>query len=552
MSNFLRLLAIQRVLISHGLDEIIFATHLLRPVRFLFYILPWNWFSKNKQKRAVRMRLMLDELGPIYVKLGQILSTRRDLIPEDIADEFAKLQDNVAPFPGGIARKIIEDAYGCNISDVFLKFNEVPLASASVAQVHSATLKDGRDFIIKVIRPEIEKLIRKDLDLLQLLAEKAERYNKNAKSLKFTGVVKEFEKTIFNELDLQREASNASQLYRNFRDERRYHVPRIDWELTRSNVLAIERVEGISIRDINALKVASIDLKCLAEFVVEIFFTQVFRDNFFHADMHPGNIFVVPGKEKELPIIKVIDFGIMCSLTEYDQHYLADNLVAFLNRDYNRVAVLHIKSGWVPSETRTDELEGAIRTVCEPLLDRPIHEISLGELLQRLFQIARSFDVEILPQLVLLQKTIINIEGIVRQLHPHLDLWETARPEMERWMSERMGVRGLIKGTILNLPRVIERLPELPNRAIDLIDKIYDGKIEMENKSEEIHKLREEMKIYNRKTILSVIGSGLILSSSIIYALNNTTHGAMISVPLASWVLGLFGLIFIYISWREK
>ena len=552
MSNFLRLLAIQRVLISHGLDEIIFATHLLRPVRFLFYILPWNWFSKNKQKRAVRMRLMLDELGPIYVKLGQILSTRRDLIPEDIADEFAKLQDNVAPFPGEIARKIIEDAYGCNISDVFLKFNEVPLASASVAQVHSATLKDGRDFIIKVIRPGIEKLIRKDLDLLQLLAEKAERYNKNAKSLKFTGVVKEFEKTIFNELDLQREASNASQLYRNFRDERRYHVPRIDWELTRRNVLAIERVEGISIRDINALKVASIDLKCLAEFVVEIFFTQVFRDNFFHADMHPGNIFVVPGKEKELPIIKVIDFGIMCSLTEYDQHYLADNLVAFLNRDYNRVAVLHIKSGWVPSETRIDELEGAIRTVCEPLLDRPIHEISLGELLQRLFQIARSFDVEILPQLVLLQKTIINIEGIVRQLHPHLDLWETARPEMERWMSERMGVKGLIKGTILNLPRVIERLPEFPNRAIDLIDKIYDGKIEMENKSEEIHKLREEMKIYNRKTILSVIGSGLILSSSIIYALNNTTHGAMISVPLASWVLGLFGLIFIYISWREK
>ena len=552
MSKFLRLLAIQRVLISHGLDEIIFATHLLRPVRFLFYILPWNWFNKNKQKRAVRMRLMLDELGPIYVKLGQILSTRRDLIPEDIADEFAKLQDNVAPFPGEIARKIIEDAYGCNISDVFLKFDEVPLASASVAQVHSATLKDGRDFIIKVIRPGIEKLIRKDLDLLQLLAEKAERYNKNAKSLKFTGVVKEFEKTILNELDLQREASNASQLYRNFRDERRYHVPRIDWELTRRNVLAIERVEGISIRDINALKVASIDLKCLAEFVVEIFFTQVFRDNFFHADMHPGNIFVVPGKEKELPIIKVIDFGIMCSLTEHDQHYLADNLVAFLNRDYNRVAVLHIKSGWVPSETRIDELEGAIRTVCEPLLDRPIHEISLGELLQRLFQIARSFDVEILPQLVLLQKTIINIEGIVRQLHPHLDLWETARPEMERWMSERMGVKGLIKGTILNLPRIIERLPELPNRAIDLIDKIYDGKIEMENKSEEIHKLREEMKIYNRKTILSVIGSGLILSSSIIYALNNTTHGAMISVPLASWVLGLFGLIFIYISWREK
>ena len=552
MSQFLRLLSIQKVLISHGLDEIIFATHLLRPIRFIFYILPWNWFTKNKQSRAVRIRLMLEELGPIYVKLGQILSTRRDLIPEDIADQFAKLQDNVPPFPGETARKIIEDAYGCSIDDVFLEFSETPLASASVAQVHSATLKDGRDFIIKVIRPGIESVIRKDLDLLHLLAQKAERYNKNAKSLKFTGVIKEFEKTIFNELDLQREASNASQLHRNFENETRYYVPKIDWELTKRNVLAIERIEGIPIRDIDSLKVANIDLKCLAEFGVEIFFTQVFRDNFFHADMHPGNIFVTPGEKKELPIIKVIDYGIMCSLTEFDQHYLADNLVAFLNRDYHRVAVLHIQSGWVPRETRVDELEGAIRTVCEPLLDRPIHEISLGELLQRLFQIARRFDVEIMPQLILLQKTILNIEGIGRQLYPQLDLWETARPEMERWMSERMGVKGFIKGAMLNLPRVIERLPELPNKTIDLIDKLYEGKIEMENKSYEIHKLRKEMKIYNRKIIISVIGSGFILSSSIIYAMNNTIHGTIFSIPFASLILGFFGLIFIFFSWKYK
>ena len=552
MPQFLRLLVIQRVLISHGLDEIIFATHLLRPVRFIFYILPWNWFNKNKEKRAVRIRLMLEELGPIYVKLGQILSTRRDLIPKDIADEFAKLQDNVAPFSGKIAREIIEDAYGRNINDIFSKFDETPLASASVAQVHSATLKDGRKFIIKVIRPGIESLIRKDLDLLHLLAKKAEKYNKNAKSLKFTGVIKEFEKTIFNELDLQREASNASQLHRNFVNEKRYHVPKIDWELTKRNVLAIERVEGIPIRDINALKAADIDLKCLAEYGVEIFFTQVFRDNFFHADMHPGNIFVVPGEKKELPIIKVIDFGIMCSLTEFDQHYLADNLVAFLNRDYHRVAVLHIQSGWVPKETRADELEGAIRTVCEPLIDRPIHEISLGELLQRLFQIARRFDVEIMPQLILLQKTIINIEGIGRQLYPQLNLWETAQPEMERWMNERMGVKGFVKSAMLNLPRLIERLPEFPNRTIDLIDKLYDGKIEMENKSNEIRKLRKEMKTYNRKTIVSVIGSGLILSATIIYALNNTTHGEIISIPLASWILGVLGLVLIYFSWKDK
>ena len=552
MSQFLRLLAIQKVLISHGLDEIIFATHLLRPIRFLFYILPWNWFSKNKETRAVRIRLMLEELGPIYVKLGQILSTRRDLIPEDIADQFAKLQDNVTPFSGKIARKIIEDAYGSKIEDVFLEFNEIPLASASVAQVHSATLKDGRDFIIKVIRPGIESVIRKDLDLLHLLAKNAERYNKNAESLKFTGVIKEFEKTIFNELDLQREASNASQLYRNFKNENRYCVPKIDWELTKRNVLAIERVEGIPIRDISALKAADIDLKSLAEFGVKIFFTQVFRDNFFHADMHPGNIFVSPGKKAELPVIKVIDFGIMCSLTEFDQHYLADNLVAFLNRDYHRVAVLHIQSGWVPRETRVDELEGAIRTICEPLLDRPIHEISLGELLQRLFQVARSFDVEIMPQLILLQKTIINIEGIARQLYPELDLWETARPEMERWMSERMGAKGFIKGAMLNLPRVIERLPGLPNKIIDLIDKLYEGKIEMENKSYEIKKLRKEMKIYNRKIIISVTGSGFILSSSIIYAMNNTAHGTIISIPIASIILGFFGLFFVFLAWKYK
>tara|TARA_B100001769_G_scaffold266453_1_gene252766 strand:+ start:3213 stop:4868 length:1656 start_codon:yes stop_codon:yes gene_type:complete len=551
MQQFFRLLAIQKVLISHGLDEIIFATHLFRPIRFLFYIFPWNWFNHTSIPRAKRIRNMLEDLGPIYVKFGQILSTRRDLIPEDIANEFAELQDNVAPFSGEIARKIIEDAYHCRINDVFLEFDEVPFASASVAQVHSAKLKDGRDFIIKVIRPGIDVIIKKDLDLLKLLARKAEKYNKNAKSLKFTGVIEEFERTIFNELDLQREASNASQLYRNFENEDCYYVPKINWELTKRNVLAIERVDGIPIRDIEALNAANIDLKCLAEFGVKIFFTQVFRDNFFHADMHPGNIFVAPGNSKESPIIKVIDFGIMCSLTEYDQYYLANNLMAFLNHDYHRVAILHIKSGWVPKETRVDELEAAIRTVCEPLLDRPIHEISLGELLQRLFEIARSFEVEIMPQLILLQKTIINIEGIGRQLYPELNLWETARPEMERWMKERVSVTAIMKRLMLNLPAVIEKLPELPNKIIDLIDKLHDGKIEMENKSEEIHKLRIDINKHNRRTIMSVIGSGLILSSSIIYALNNTTHGIFLTIPSISWILGLFGLIFIYFSWKD-
>ena len=552
MEQILRLLAIQRVLIKYGLDEFIFATHLFRPVRFLFYIFPWNWFGRKKGPRAERMRLMLEELGPIYVKLGQILSTRRDLIPEDIANEFAKLQDAVAPFSGKVARKIIEDAYECDLNEVFLEFDETPLASASVAQVHRATLKDGRDFIIKVIRPDIETLIRKDLSLLHLLAEKGEKYYRKGKSLRFTGVVTEFEKTLLNELDLQREAANASQLRRNFDKEERYYVPEINWELTRRNVLAMERVTGVSVRDNDALKAAGVDLKWLAEYGVEIFFTQVFRDNYFHADMHPGNIFVGPAEGGNPATVKVIDFGIMCSLTEFDQRYLADNFIAFLNRNYHRVAALHIESGWVPKGTRLDELESAIRTVCEPLLVRPMNEISFGELLQRLIQIARLFNVEIMPQLIMLQKTIINIEGIGRQLYPELDLWKTARPQLERWMDERIGAKGLLKGAKLNIPKLIDRLPDLPNRALDVLDQIHDGKIEMENKSEEIHHLRQEMKVYNRSTVLAVVGSGFLLSSSIIYALDNTTHGVFASVPIVSWLLGFSGMMLLYLSWQQK
>jgi len=552
MEQILRLLAIQRVLIKYGLDEFIFATHLFRPVRFLFYIFPWNWFGRKKEPRARRMRLMLEELGPIYVKLGQILSTRRDLIPEDIANEFAKLQDAVAPFSGKVARKIIEDAYECDLNEVFLKFDETPLASASVAQVHRATLKDGRDFIIKVIRPDIETLIRKDLSLLHLLAEKGERYYRKGKSLRFTGVVAEFEKTLLNELDLQREAANASQLRRNFDKEDRYYVPEINWELTRRNVLAMERVTGLSVRNTDELEAAGVDLKWLAEYGVEIFFTQVFRDNFFHADMHPGNIFVTPAAGGIPAQVKVIDFGIMCSLTEFDQRYLADNFIAFLNRNYHRVAALHIESGWVPKGTRLDELESAIRTVCEPLLVRPMHEISFGELLQRLIQIARRFNVEIMPQLIMLQKTIINIEGIGRQLYPELDLWKTARPQLERWMGERIGAKGLLKGAKLNIPKLIDRLPDLPNRALDVLDQIHDGKIEMENKSEEIHHLRQEMKVYNRSTVMAVVGSGFLLSASIIYALDNTTHGVLASVPIVSWLLGFSGMMLLYLSWQQK
>ncbi len=552
MEQFLRILTIQRILIKYGLDEFIFATHLFRPFRFIFYIFPWNWFGRTKWSRAVRLRKVLEELGPIYVKLGQILSTRRDLIPPDIAVEFTKLQDNVPPFSGELAKHIVEKAYGKSIEDVFLEFDATPLASASVAQVHSAILKDGRQYIIKVIRPDIERIIRRDLALLHMLADKAEKYYPKGKALRFSGVVAEFEKTLYNELDLQREAANASQLRRNFAYEERYYVPEVNWELTKRNVLAMEKISGISVRNIDALKEAGVDLKWLAEYGVQIFFTQVFRDNFFHADMHPGNIFVEPQQNGKPAKVNVVDFGIMCSLTEFDQHYLAHNFLAFLNRDYHRVAALHIESGWVPRDTRMDELESSIRSVCEPLLDRPMHEISFGELLQRLFQIARSFNIEIMPQLIMLQKTIINIEGIGRQLYPDLDLWKTARPELERWMEQRIGLRGVIKDAKINIPKLIERLPNLPNRIVDVMDRLYEGKLELENKSQEIHELRQEMQTYNKRTVLAVVGSGFLLSSSIIYALDNTMHGEFLSVPIVSWLLGFAGMLLLYLSWQDK
>ncbi|MFQ5659819.1 MAG: ubiquinone biosynthesis regulatory protein kinase UbiB [Gammaproteobacteria bacterium] len=547
-----RLLSIQRVLVRHGLDEIIFATHLFRPVRYAFFLFPWNWFRKEHRPRAQRLRMLLEDLGPIYVKFGQILSTRRDLLPEDVANELAKLQDNVPPFPGSEARRIIEEAYEQNLDEIFLEFDEEPLASASVAQVHTAKLKNGKNIIVKVIRPGIEKNIRRDLGLIRFLAEKGEHYYSKGKSLRLTRVVSEFEKTLIAELDLMREAANASQLRRNFADEINYYVPEVEWELTRRNVLVMERISGIPVSNISALKEAGIDLKWLAEYGVEVFFTQVFRDSFFHADMHPGNIFVTKNEADKLPRVSVVDFGIMSSLTEFDQRYLAENFLAFLNRDYQRVAELHVESGWVPAGIRVDEFEFEIRAVCEPLFDRPLKEISFGDLLLRLLQTARRFNMEILPQLVLLQKTIVNIEGVGRQLYPELDLWQTARPQLERWMRERLGLHGLIKGARENLPHWLDRLPDLPNKVIDLVDRLRDGKIQIENNSKDIRKLRGEMKVYNRRTVLAVIGSGALLSAAIIYALGVQAPVMLAGVPVGTWLAGGAGIVLLLFAISEQ
>lgn len=547
----IRLFAIQRALVRNGLDDLVFAMHLLRPARFLLYLFPWQWLrSRNDPRpRAVRFRCVLEELGPIFVKFGQLLSTRRDLLPEDIAIELEKLQDRVPPFPGAVAREIVERAFGRKVDEIFAEFDETPLASASIAQVHGALLSDGRRMIVKVVRPDINDVIRRDLGLLHILADLAERYWKDARRLRPSNVVAEFERTLLGELDLMREAANASQLRRNFADSEILYVPQVEWELTTRNVIVMERITGIPIANKKELVKAGVDLKWVAESGVELFFTQVFRDSFFHADMHPGNIFVIPEKEGR-PRIAVVDFGIMSSLNEFDQRYLAENFMAFLDRDYQKVAQLHVDSGWVPASTRVDEFEAAIRTVCEPLFDRPLREISFGMLLLRLFQTARRFNMVILPQLILLQKTLVNIEGVGRQLYPDLDLWRTARPWLERWNSERLGLRGLLRNTRDQIPHWLDRLPELPGKVIDLIERLRDGRLQVEWRSDEVERLRTELRNNSRRTTLTLVGSILILAAVTLYGITGSPV-LLAEVPLVSWVLGIVAIVTLMIAITE-
>ncbi len=550
----LRLLGIQRVLIRHGLDHLVFAMRIFRPVRFIERLLPWNWFKRERGPQAERVRLVLEELGPIFVKFGQILSTRRDLLPDDYANELAKLQDNVPPFPGAQARKIIENAFSKNIEDIFLEFDEVPLASASIAQVHEATLMDGRKMIVKVVRPDIEKLIKKDLSLMHILAAKAEAYWEDARKLKPSNVVAEFEKTLLDELDLMREAANASQLRRNFEDSELLYVPEVEWDLTTSDVMVMERISGIPVSDVESLQQAGVDMKRLAENGIELFLTQVIRDSYFHADMHPGNIFVRPGMNGAAQIA-VVDFGIMSSLSDFDQRYLAENFMAFLNRDYKKVATLHVDSGWVPANTRVDEFESAIRTVCEPMFDRSLGNISFGTILLRLFQTAREFNMPILPQLILLQKTLVNVEGLGRQLYPELDVWKTTKPMFEHWMNQRVGFRGLIEGAKYNIPHWLDRLPDLPNKVIDLVERMREGKIHVEWHSEELERLQAEMHQYNRRNILAIIGSSLVLGGVVLYGLYGLDGNTPVMIgqfPLVSWVFGGVGGGVLWLATRSK
>lgn len=510
----MRLLHINWVLVMHGLDEIVLNMPLFRPVRFLAIFTPYYWLSRKKGKtdsRAVRIRQTLEELGPIYVKFGQALSTRKDLLPEDIADELVKLQDRVPPFSTEKARAIIEKELGMTVHEAFADFGDRPLASASVAQVHTATLHNGKQVVVKVLRPDIEDRIHSDMRLIYELARLAEKFSPEARRLRATEVVAEFEKTTLDELDLIREAANAAKIRRNFENSNIIYIPEVFWDYTRQKVMVMERIYGIPVGDIDTMRAGGADFKLLAERGVEIFFTQVFRDNFFHADMHPGNIFV------ELPAKYIaIDFGIVGSLSLSDQHYLAENFLAFFNRDYRKVAEMHVESGWVPRGTRIEEFESAIRSVCEPIFEKPLKDISFGQLLLRLFQTARRFDMRVQPQLVLLQKTLLNIEGLGRQLYPELDLWRTAKPFLEDWFRERMGPKAKFNKLLKQFPELADQFPEIPSLLYKALDNAAQTRHDAEAQQRELSLLRERIDAHNRNTVWAMLAAAAMIGLALL------------------------------------
>ncbi len=471
MRRFFRGAFIVWVVLRHGLDELVLSSFQHPLLRLLT-----RWVSIGRDlsvPRGQRLREALERLGPIFVKFGQVLSTRRDLLPPDIADELAALQDRVPPFPSAVAVATIERAFGRKIDDVFAAFEHTPVASASIAQVHFATLKDGREVAVKVLRPNMLPVIDKDLGLMRVMAGWVERLSADGKRLKPREVVAEFDKYLHDELDLVREAANAAQLRRNMQDVGLVLIPEMYWDFCRPEVMVMERMKGVPISRIEELRARGVDIPRLARDGVTIFFTQVFRDGFFHADMHPGNIQVSVEPASFGRYIS-LDFGIVGTLTEYDKEYLAQNFSAFFRRDYKRVAELHIESGWVPRGTRVDELESAIRAVCEPYFDRPLKEISLGMVLMRLFQTSRRFNVEIQPQLVLLQKTLLNIEGLGRELDPELDLWSTAKPFLEKWMLDQVGPQRLLRQLKEEAPQYAKLLPALPRLLHDYLQQRPD------------------------------------------------------------------------------
>lgn len=543
MFGLRRLSKIVWVTLRYRLDLLFNTRSLPRHIRAL--LLPARAFPAGGFSRGERIRMALEELGPIFIKFGQMLSTRPDLIPADVAEQLSELQDNVAPFDETLAAATIETALEQKIGTVFKRFDATPMASASVAQVHAAVLQDGSEVVVKVLRPGIEKVIQQDIKLMFSLARLVQRYAPDGRRLRPVEVVDDYQHTIMDELDLQREAANAAQLKRNFADSDMLYVPAVYWDYTRTNVFVMERIYGIAVTDVAALRAGNTNLQVLAERGVEIFFTQVLRDSFFHADMHPGNIFV-DIKDPEKPRYIAVDCAIIGSLSDHDQYYLARNLLAIFQRDYRLVAQLHIECGWVPETTRVSDFEAAIRTVCEPVFQKPIGELSFGQLLVHLFTVARRFDMTVQPSLVLLQKTLLNIEGLGRQLYPQLDLWQTAQPFLERWVAERYTPAQLIQRLERQAPSWLEQLPQVPDLLLKSLRQSQHLAELTELQQLQLQQMRSADKKAQRCRLLALVtllvGAGFLLLNPVavqMAASDLTRTGLLIGgVALAIFLFG--------------
>ncbi|WP_293747083.1 ubiquinone biosynthesis regulatory protein kinase UbiB [uncultured Paraglaciecola sp.] len=540
--RILRFYQINKVMLEHGLDELI-------PSKWL----PWYaklgrigfFWLRNKhpdKSQGTRIRLALQTLGPVFIKFGQMLSTRKDLLPPDVATELSILQDQVKPFDPELAQQIIRDALGLtDLSEVFSEFETKPLASASIAQVHAAKLKDNnQDVIVKVIRPNIKQTIQSDIELMRTAASALQKLLPDGKRLRPVEVVEEYERTIIDELDLTHEAANGIQFKRNFENSPALYVPTIYSDYSHKNVMVMERIYGTPISDVEQLVTRNTNMKRLAERGVEVFFTQVFRDSFFHADMHPGNIFVSTVNPND-PQYITIDFGIVGTLNSEDKRYLAENFIAFFNRNYRKVAELHVDSGWVPSDTDIDDFEASIRKVCEPIFQKPLAEIEFSNVLLQLFNTARRFNMVIQPQLVLLQKTLLYIEGLGRQLYPQLDLWQTAKPFLENWMKEQIGLKAMYQKISTNLPYWSEKLPEMPDLIYDTLKQV---KKLPEQQKLQFELQQQQSRQQHRSSQLVLVGATFIISAAIlpIYQPFWWPSVGCLALGLVSWI----------VAWRFK
>ncbi|MEM9531200.1 MAG: ubiquinone biosynthesis regulatory protein kinase UbiB [Pseudomonadota bacterium] len=539
-----RLVGIARVLARYRLEDVLAQTSLARVARLISLVQPGR-AGVSEEPLGRRIRLALDDLGPIFVKLGQMLSTRRDLLPPDIAEELALLQDQVAPFPGALAREAVEKALGQPVEQVFASFDDQALASASIAQVHAARLGDGNDVVVKVLRPGIHQKIRRDIELIRIVAGMADRYWSAAPHVRPLELVEELAGTLAHELNLQREAANASQLKRNFAGDRELYVPGIHWDYTSETVMVMERVYGTPIDDLDALKAAGVNLKLLAERGNRLFYTQVFRDNFFHADMHPGNILVDISNPDD-PTYIALDFGIMGSMPEEHLYYLAENFQAFFNQDYRRVAALHIEAGWIPADSRVDQVEAAVRAVCEPQLSRPLAEISFAQVLFQLFEVARQFQLTAQPELILLQKTLLNIEGVGRHVYPELDIWTTSKPVLETIMAERVGVDAFTRDLQQHVPGLLARAPKVPGLLYDYLEKVSEGRLETRLNSRDLRAIRELLDARANNTAWAVFAAGFALMATLLVLFGEPGR-TLLGVPL--WP-GLMTLAAAACAWR--